>query len=560
LRPGAGVRYRVGADRRNPSTSNTGPKNMSDLRTFIDAHVARVEPLSRDVNLAYWTATISGRPEDFDRYAALEVELQKIYADKGDFERLRRWREGAAGLDPVLARELELLYRAYLRNQIDPARIEAMTKLSSQIVRAFGTYRANVDGRELSGNDVRTVLKTHPDADYRRRVWEAEKGVGRMVRDDLLALIALRNETARSLGFADFYVMSLELAEQNERDLTALFDRLDELTRAPFERAKHELDTTLAARYGVAVADLRPWHYEDPFFQEAPRASAMDFDRFFGQQDVVELAHAFFTGIGLNVREILSRSDLFEKPGKEQHAYCLDIDRKGDVRVLANVQNDETWAGTMLHELGHAVYDSNIDPTLPYLLREHAHVFVTEAIAMLFGRLSKDADWIQRMVGIPESDRAAAVAESTRSTRLSQVVFARWCQVMMRFERELYRDPSQDLNRLWWDIVERYQLLTRPDHRDEPDWAAKIHIVSAPVYYHNYMLGELFASQLDHALQREVLRAGNGRVTMVNAPAVGTFLRERVFGAGKRYPWVELVKRATGEDLSPDHFANQFVR
>ena len=29
-----------------------------------------------------------------------------------------------------------------------------------------------------------------------------------------------------------------------------------------------------------------------------------------------------------------------------------------------------------------------------------------------------------------------------------------------------------------------------------PDWAAKIHIATNPVYYHNYMLGEMMASQL----------------------------------------------------------------
>jgi peptidyl-dipeptidase A len=83
---------------------------------------------------------------------------------------------------------------------------------------------------------------------------------------------------------------------------------------------------------------------------------------------------------------------------------------------------------------------------------------------------------------------------------------------MTRFERALYVDPEQDLNRLWWDLVERYQRVPRPDGRDEPDWASKIHIVSAPVYYHNYMLGELFASQLDHAIQPACWSAGTAGV------------------------------------------------
>jgi peptidyl-dipeptidase A len=533
---------------------------MHDFQSFAEDHVARIEPLAREVNLAYWTATISGQPADFDRYASLEVELQKVYSSREDFGRLDAWQKDGKYRDEVAVRQLELLHRAYLRNQVDPDLIEATTRLSSQIVRAFGTYRVKVEGKELTGNDVRNVLKTSTDSEYRKEVWETDKAVGRTVREDLLELVRLRNKIAGELGFANYYEMSLELAEQQTSEIVALFDRLDTLTIEPFRAAKQEIDTALATRYGISARDIRPWHYEDPFFQETPRIFAVDFDGFYNGRDVVDISRAFFAGIGLDVRGILARSDLYEKPGKEQHAYCLDIDRRGDVRVLANVKNDENWTGTMLHELGHAVYDSHIDPTLPFLLREHAHVFATEAIAMLFGRLSKDAGWMQEMLGLSAGDRARLESASQHSSRLAQIIFARWCQVMMRFERALYADPAQDLNQLWWDLVERYQLVARPAGRDEPDWAAKIHIVSAPVYYHNYMLGELFASQLDHAIQTRVLKNGNGRASMVNATAVGTFLRENVFQAGKRYRWDELVQRATGHPLAPDHFVDQFVR
>jgi peptidyl-dipeptidase A len=167
---------------------------------------------------------------------------------------------------------------------------------------------------------------------------------------------------------------------------------------------------------------------------------------------------------------------------------------------------------------------------------------------------------MDEMLGLGTTQRDTITDSSRRNARLSQIIFARWCQVMMRFERDLYANPGRDLNRLWWDLVERYQLVPRPEGRDEPDWAAKIHIVSAPVYYHNYMLGELFASQLDHTIQTTVLKASNGRRSMVNEPAVGTFLRDHVFRAGKRFRWDELVKRATGTPLAPDHFVEQFVR
>ena len=91
-----------------------------------------------------------------------------------------------------------------------------------------------------------------------------------------------------------------------------------------------------------------------------------------------------------------------------------------------------------------------------------------------------------------------------KSLRYQLLIFSRWCQVMLRFEKSMYEKPEQDLNKLWWDLIEKYQLLQRPEGRDEPDYASKIHIVVAPVYYHNYMMGQLFASQVHHAIARDV--------------------------------------------------------
>lgn len=532
---------------------------MNDVKQFLADHTARIEPLSRELHLSYWSATISGKEADFSRFADLDIEYQKIYTDAEAFARVRDWHEG--GVDDALdRRQIELLYRSYLRNQIDPSLIEAITRLSTEITNRFNVYRAEVDGQTLTSNEVRAALRESTDSEYRRRVWEADKGVAARVRDDLLELARLRNRAARSLGFESYYTMSLELAEQDETDLLATFDRLEELTREPFGEMKHDADGLLALRYGIRPDELRPWHYHDPFFQEAPDVYDVDVDTYYRGRDIVELVSRFFAGVGLEVESILDASDLFEKPGKEQHAYCMDIDRCGDIRILANIRDDESWTGTMLHELGHGVYDYYIDRTLPFILREHAHVFATEAVAMYFGRLSKDPRWIQIVAGIGDAERERAESELRRKQRLAQLVFARWCQVMVRFERELYRDPEQDLDRVWWDLVSRYQMLTPPEGRAAPDWASKIHVVSAPVYYHNYMLGELLASQFDHVVQTRVLeQVAPARASINGRPEVGAYFREHVFAPGKRYRWDEMVARATGEPLEPGYFVEQFV-
>jgi peptidyl-dipeptidase A len=433
-----------------------------------------------------------------------------------------------------------------------------MTAKANAIEQAFNVFRAKVDGREMTNNDVQKVLKESKDAKQRRAVWEASKLVGATVEKDLKELVQLRNEAARKLGFRDFHVMQLELNEQKQADVLALFDQLDELTREPFRKAKEEIDRKLAQDGSVGVTQLRPWHYHDPFFQESPAVFATNLDAEYAKVDVVKLCQQYYAGIGLPIDDVIARSDLFEKKGKSPHAFCTDIDREGDVRVLANIVPNEQWVSTMLHELGHAVYSSrNIPRSVPYVLRTEAHILTTEGVAMMFERPAKSADWLQKM-GVAVSDPKGFNEAGAKILRNQLLIFSRWCQVMLRFEKELYGRPEQDLNKLWWDLVEKYQMVKRPEGRNAPDYGSKIHIVVAPAYYHNYMMGQLFASQVHHAIAREVLKAPAATALYVGNPAVGEFMRKRVFAPGRTMPWNDLTKFATGETLNPKAFAEDF--
>jgi len=130
---------------------------------------------------------------------------------------------------------------------------------------------------------------------------------------------------------------------------------------------------------------------------------------------------------------------------------------------------------------------------------------------------------------------------------------------MLRFEKEMYEKPDQDLNKLWWDLVEKYQQVKRPVGRNAPDYAAKIHICSAPVYYHNYMMGQLFASQVHHTIARELYdNADPGTVIYIGDKKVGEFMKKKVFEPGRTLDWQGLTKFATGEELNPKAFAKDF--
>ena len=303
-----------------------------------------------------------------------------------------------------------------------------------------------------------------------------------------------------------------------------------------------------------------PWHYHDPFFQRTPLVYELDLDSYYKGRDLKELSQRYYKGVGLPIDDILARSDLYDREGKYPHAFGHDVDRSGDVRVLANLQDTERWMETILHELGHALYSKYHDRSEPWLLREPAHSFTTEAVAMFFGRLSRNAAWMQEMLGLPAEERIKIEKVSTKYLRFQQILFARWAMVMYNFEKALYADPDQDLNSLWWDLVEKYQFVKRPPGQPDAGWASKLHFTTAPCYYHNYMLGELLASQFHHTIAHSVLRQTSDReLSLCNDPRIGRYFSEQVFAPGAKYSWNEMIKRATGESLTPKYFVRQFI-
>ncbi|MCH2114184.1 MAG: M2 family metallopeptidase [Pirellulales bacterium] len=533
-------------------------ETMTEAQAFIRSYEETVKPLQTASGRAWWDASTTGRDEDFAAKEVVENRLNELLSSPEQFQRLQKIRRGGIK-DAYIARQIELLHWTYLEKQVDLSVLNRIASKENTIEKTFNKYRAKIGERSYTSSQVREVLLKSKDTALRQKVWEASKDVGAKVASDLRELVILRNRAAHQLGFADFHAMRLELNEQNQAQVLQLFDQLDQLTRKPFAEAKEKIDRVLAAQYGIAVNDLRPWHYHDLFFQEPPGIYDVDIDGPFATSDILGICKAFYQGIGLPVDDVIERSDLYEKPKKSPHAFCIDIDRSGDVRVLANIKPTEYWMSTMLHELGHAVYSSKYIPSeLPYLLRSDAHILATEGVAMMFERFSTSGEWLNQF-GVEVPDPAGFTAAGRRMRRDKLLIFSRWCQVMLRFEVALYQDPDQDLNTLWWDLVERYQLLTRPEGRSAPDYASKIHVVTTPAYYHNYMMGELFACQLHAAIVRALdISTDPATAIYKDNLAVGEFMKRKVFGPGLTLPWDELIRQATGEELNAMAFAEEF--
>ena len=531
------------------------------LKDILSSTESSIHPLYIQSSNAYWNGTISGDSDEFAKYSEANIAMSRIYSNSVVFENLKAIKERGNINDPLLKRQLDVVYNSFLSNQADSSLLEQIISKSTSLEQKYAEFRANFRGKPISDNQVESILQNSTENNELEEVWKAHKEIGTFVANDVLEIIKLRNKLAYSLGYDNFHTMSLELSGQNPEEISALFDELDSLTKDEFERLKREMDIAFSKRYGISENELMPWHFQGRYFQESPKLYPVDLDKFYKGKNLEKLTEEFYSGIGLNVSSIMKSSDLYEKPLKNQHAYCIDINANGDVRVLANISDNESWMGTMLHEFGHAVYAlGHDDPSNPFFLRNAAHTFTTEAIAMIFGRLSRNPEWMRLSLGLTDIEKSEIEEDCYKSLKLQQLVFSRWVQVVYRFEKEMYSNPEQDLNALWWNLAEKYQMLKKPHNRDMPDWATKIHIALYPCYYHNYQLGELLASQIHYYIVDNITKSGDYKnECYIGNPAIGKWMSDNIFKIGMKLEWNEMIEKATGEKLTAKYYAKQFV-
>ena len=536
---------------------------QQSAEAFLRSYLVEFSALEKKMALAYWQAANSGKAEDFEAFAAADLALKTLHSDRARYKKLVELTNAKATLDPMTVRSLDVALLAFKGNQLPSDVLEEMVRAQSEIELQFNTFRAELEGLEMTNNDLLDALKEETDSAKRKEMWKALKQVGAEVAPKLIALAKVRNRAAVSLGYKDFWDMQIRLQEHDPAQLVAIFDELEKLTDAPYRAMKAALDSEIAAKFGISQDAVQAWHYDNPFFQAAPPSDKVDLDEFYEnkpKEEIMAIAERFFADIGIPCDSVVARSDLYERDGKDQHAFCITIDREQDVRTLLNIRPTAEWMDTSLHEEGHGIFYIHIDPSLPFNLREANHIFVTEAVAMLFGALAKNPSWMIAYAGADRERVASVEAAVLEQRRREQLVFARWAIVMFHFERALYGDPRQDLNTLWWDMVEKYQAVLIPEGRNAPDWASKPHFTIAPVYYHNYLLGEVFASQLRNAFAKMSGRNGpTASLSFNGRKDFGEFLINRIFAPGMREPWPEFVQHALGEPFTAKYFAQELT-
>jgi len=500
----------------DPEVDVQSVRDEASLVRFLDQLEARLEAISETVSQMEFTQyETKVRPPQMQEWEAAEAAL----LNNTDYqETVSRFQDRVC--DPLLARRLTQWQRTFRAARVSarPEIRQLVNAISDEIVR----FKYTVQGETLDLGGVRNVVLNEPDRERRRAAWLSFAPLSRHLDGPTRELLHLRNAGAKAEGFETYAHMQMQAQGLTLAQVVATLEELQKASAASYRSILGEG----AERCGIGAGQVQPWDVkyllgrQDGMPEKTfRRAGIADRLAEWGRDHGCELERL---GISVHWMDI------------PYNGLCLQLGR-GDIRILGNPVDGHTYYETAFHELGHSLHAAFSNPGSPILLSEPA-VFA-EGMAEMLGYTANDPDWL-RHVGLGEAEVAAA----GRLSLGPWFTYLRQRSAYALFEYAAYADPDGPLDRTMAEVEAR-QLGCAVD--ESPRWAAEPNAWFSryPVYWQNYVLADVVASQIHHDLRR---RFGS---VWRNQAAVD-YMREQYWAPGGAVDWQEKLRRGTGEDLS----------
>jgi peptidyl-dipeptidase A len=357
--------------------------------------------------------------------------------------------------------------------------------------------------------------------------------------------------------------------------MMTLLDSFVRDTRPLYDEIRRWTKRRLAERYKQPEPETLPAHWlPNRWAQNWPGlVESVDLDDLFRgltAAQVVERAEAFYVSMGFPKLPpgFWEKSDLYpvEKGSprkKNTHASAWHMDLAQDVRSLMSVEPNARWFGTAHHELGHIYYSiSYTRPEVPLLLRGGANRAFHEGIGELISIAAGQAPYL-RQVGVLPAGKEIDPIDWMLNEALGETIpfLAFSAGTMSHWEHDLYEKelPQDQLNRRWWEYVDRYQGVVPPAPRGEDlcDGCTKTHVNDDPAQYYDYAVATVLKYQLHDHIARKILKQDPHSCSYYGNKDVGKFL-SGILAQGQTRDWRQVLKEATGEDLSTRALVDYF--
>jgi peptidyl-dipeptidase A len=544
-----------------------------DAQSFLELYNRLYQSLYTVATEASWKAGTDVTPEHTGLRIGADHAFSAFVGNPFIIERTRHFLRHTNALDALTVRQLRTAYldasgAPGTLPEVVAARVAAEARQSATLDGfPFQWQRPGTDKLEpITANQIDDGLATSTNLSERLALWKASKESGIALKPGLLELRDLRNKVAREMGFSSFFGLRVGTFDMSVAEMQTLTDKLVNDTRPLYEQLHCWVRHKLANKYGQPVPKLIPAHWLGNRWSQAwpGLVDSINLDPLFkGRKPewIVQQAVVYGESLGLPKvpASFWDKSDLYELPAdakrrKNTHASAWSINLAEDVRSLQNVRADFDWFSTAHHELGHVFYDLAYSrPEVPMVLRRGASPAFHEAMAETLATPTIQVPYLRQVGIVPDSMQFDEVQWLLNSA-LDQVVFIPWSAGVMRaWEQDFYEQdlPKDQLNRRWWQYVEKYQGVSAPEPRTENycDAATKTHINDDPAEYYKYSIAFALKYHLHLHIARKLLKQDPRNCNFYGNQEVGAFLYN-IMKSGATKDWREVIREATGEDLS----------
>ncbi|MCC9167552.1 M2 family metallopeptidase [Pontibacter harenae] len=545
---------------------------QQEAQAFLDEYSNKYQQLYTASAEAEWASNTKIVEGDTTNAAATRRANEAFAAFTGSVENIENAKamlEKKDQLTPLQVKQFEaILYAGANNPQVIPDVVKARIKAETEQTEKLYGFNYKVFQQEVATNDIDNILKNEKDLKKRLEAWRASKEVSKNLREGILNLRDLRNQTVQSLGYDDYFSYQASDYGMTREEMMALMEKLNEELRPLYRELHTYARYELAKTYGVQVPDYLPAHWlpnrwgQD--WSAMVNVEGIDLDAALkpkGEEWLVKQAEQFYVSLGFQElpQSFYEKSSLYPLPAnanykKNNHASAWHMDLDKDVRSLMSVEPNAEWYEITHHELGHIYYYMTYtNPDVPVLLRGGANRAYHEAMGSLMGLAAMQKPFLAELNLIDKNTQTDEV-QTLLKEALSYVTFIPFAAgVMSEWEHDFYAQnlSANQLNKRWWELAKKYQGMVPPTERGEEytDATTKTHINDDAAQYYDYALSYVILFQLHDHIAKNILKQDPHATNYYGSKEVGNFLRDIMY-PGASADWRQMLKDKTGEELS----------
>lgn len=492
------------------------------VQVTLDSLEMKLDWLNYRLAEQQWEAYTGGRADSLEFYKSL---YKHVLSNPATFNILNQ------GLNLLKEEEdlrrLELLRSFFLTHVVENQKEISSLRDSLEFLKK--TFEPEFMGSKIPIKDILDTLYYNKNRIHREMAYRARYAVGHKMDKGMERLFRIRNQEAHRNGYNNYLSMLFNREEYNQDEIYRFLNELKTLTENTYEAIIQNVCSGLALRE-VEIWDI-PFYYAALF---------KEIDDYYPADSQLKYMNAGLSEIGFSLNKLPLYFDLEYVPEMMPELHSLLIKSPFDQRITGKLGDGVQNANALVKQVGEALYASHIAQEKPIFNYLNDDTW-TLSMKTIFAFITEDRNWLERYIPMPRDLRERYL----KAQREWKFINLRMLLVNLAFELEAYTNPRRDLNKVYWDIYEKYTLL--PRHDDIKVWAVNMIYVERPLAQKNSLLADIVAAQTIAYLKKNY-------GSMVGNPETKAFLVQNYFRFGSRYKWRELVQRGTGEELNPRYY------